>query len=96
MLKKSSPGQLALSKLILWTAIVTFIVFLLTFGIVGLRVIVGHAGSIYEGRWYAGIMDWLLPIGFILDILVAVVLMIRFTVRKLGGTNKDTPTNIES
>jgi len=103
MSRKFSKKELALLKLAVWSAMITFMGFLLILGFMGLRVILANRDIIYQGHWYAGVMHWLLPIWFIFVIILVVVLMARFTGRKLGtkkegdeeGTNIEPPGSIE-
>lgn len=105
-IRKLTEKELALLKLVVWSAILTFMGGLLVFGFMGLRIILAQRDIIYGGHWYAGIMHWLFPLWFIFVILMIVVLMARYTARKFGrkssieeeseeGTNIDPPGSIE-
>jgi len=84
VLKGLNTKQFALLRLSVWTAILTFMVFLLALGVVGLRVILNNRDIIYSGHWYSGPMHWLLPLWFIFTILFIIYVMARYTVRRLG------------
>jgi len=101
-IRKLTEKELALLKLVVWSAILTFMGVLLVFGFMGLRIILAQRDVIYEGHWYAGIMHWLFPLWFIFVILIIIVLMARYTARKFRrkeevdeeGTNMEPPDNI--
>ena len=82
--KRLTTKDVAIIKLSIWSALIVWILFLLMFAIVGAIVLADRSQDVWSG--IAGdIMSWFLPIWFIYTILLIVLLVIKWTTKKLGG-----------
>jgi len=79
--------DVAIVKLTVWSALIIWMTFLIVFAIVGAIVLADRSKDVWDG--VAGdIMSWFLPIWFIYTILFVVLLVIRWSGKKLS--RKDT------
>ena len=87
--RPKNPKSVALIKLVLWAALVTWMVFTLAFGIVMAKLAsVSLPNVIGTGTW-AQVWTWIIPIWVIFTTLVLIWGVARFTNRRLRKKEKE-------
>jgi type VI protein secretion system component VasK len=87
-----SPKSIAVVKLAVWSALLVWMAMILVFAIVGAMVLTDRSKDVWDGA-AGNIMSWFLPIWFIYTILFVILLVIRWSSRKLKGGNSSNDDN---
>lgn len=85
MWKPKNPKSIALIKLGLWSGIVVWMAFFLTFSIL-VAYQLGNA-DIYGSGIRGDILSWVTPIWVVFTALLTVAYMMRFVSGRLGGSS---------
>ena len=91
-----TPKEVTIFKLVLWVALLTWLVFFTIFGVLGTLILSSEASEIYEGRWYKGIMSFTLPTWFIFTVFLIDIGIMRYTNRKLRGPKNGSTNDTET
>lgn len=86
-----SPRDVGIVKLVMWAALLTWMVFFFAFGVV-------LAPKLANPDWYsgfgselfAGILAWVAPIWVVFTSLMVIVYVARFAYKKLGVKKEET------
>ena len=81
---KLTQKDITIIKLTLWSALAIWMTFLITFAVVGAVVLADRSKDIWSGT-IGDVMSWVLPIWFIYTLLFVVLLVARWSNKKLRG-----------
>jgi len=87
--RPKNPKSVALIKLVLWAALVTWMVFTLAFGIVMAKLASVSLPSVIGTGTWAQVWTWIIPIWVIFTTLVLIWAVARFTNRRLRKKEKE-------